>query len=123
VNIRPGEFAQSGVLAEPLILMGDLARLHVRVDVDENDAWRFTLNSRATAFVRGNPRLKTALAFEYIEPYVIPKRSLTGESIERVDTRVMQIVYSFPRDALNVYPGQLMEVYIEDPAEKTPEDS
>jgi multidrug resistance efflux pump len=120
VNIRPGEFAQGGALTEPLMLLGNTERLHVRVDVDENDAWRFTPHSRATAFVRGNPRLKTGLTFEYIEPYVIPKRSLTGDSTERVDTRVMQIVYSFPGDALNVYPGQLMDVYIEDAGESIP---
>jgi HlyD family secretion protein len=114
VNIRPGEFAQSGVLPEPLILMGDLERLHVRVDIDENDAWRFLPTGTAVAFIRGNPQLKVDLTFEYVEPYVVPKRSLTGDSTERVDTRVMQILYSFPRSALNVYPGQLMDVYIED---------
>lgn len=119
VNIRPGEFAQSGFLDQPLLLLGDLERLHVRVDIDENDAWRFKPLSAATAFVRGNPQLKTGLTFEYVEPYVVPKRSLTGESTERVDTRVMQIVYSFSRAALEVYPGQLMDVYIEDQEVKT----
>jgi hypothetical protein len=96
------------------MLVGDLDRLQVRVDIDENDAWRFQPGLAATAFVRGNPQLKTSLSFEYLEPYVIPKRSLTGDSTERVDTRVMQAVYSFPRSALAVYPGQLMDVYIED---------
>jgi multidrug efflux pump subunit AcrA (membrane-fusion protein) len=118
VNIRPGEFAQSGVLARPLILLGDLDRLHVRVDIDENDAWRFKPSAQAVAFVRGNHKLKADLQFEYMEPYVVPKRSLTGESTERVDTRVMQIIYSFPREALDVFPGQLMDVYIEDKTEK-----
>jgi HlyD family secretion protein len=114
VNIRPGEFAQGGVLAQPLILMGDLVRLHVRVDIDENDAWRFHPTSSAFAFVRGNPEFKTSLKFEYVEPYVVPKRSLTGDSNERVDTRVMQVLYGFNRADLPVYPGQLMDVYIED---------
>jgi multidrug resistance efflux pump len=114
VNIRAGEFAAAGPTAQPLMLVGDLDRLQVRVDIDENDAWRFQPGLAATAFVRGNPRLKTALSFEYVEPYVIPKKSLTGDSTERVDTRVMQVVYSFPRTALPVYPGQLMDVYIED---------
>jgi len=114
VNIRPGEYAQGGVLSQPLILMGDLGRLHVRVDIDENDAWRFHPGSAAFAYVRGNPQLKTALTFEYVEPYVVPKRSLTGDSTERVDTRVMQVLYSFSRADLPIYPGQLMDVYIED---------
>ncbi len=118
VNIRPGEYAQGGILPQPLILMGDLKRLHVRVDIDENDAWRFRSDSSAFAFVRGNPQLKTALTFEYVEPYVVPKRSLTGDSNERVDTRVMQVLYSFNQEELRVFPGQLMDVYIEDRADR-----
>ncbi len=120
VNIRPGEYAPSGVTAEPLILLGSLDRLHVRVDIDENDAWRFSEQAPALAFVRGNPSLRTSLKFEYIESYVIPKRSLTGESTERVDTRVMQVVYSFNRRDLSVFPGQLMDVFIEDRSSQPP---
>jgi len=118
VNVRSGEYAQGGMLAQPLILMGDLERLHVRVDIDENDAWRFNPGASAVAFVRGNPQLKATLTFEYVEPYVVPKRSLTGESTERVDTRVMQVLYSFNREDLHIFPGQLMDVYIEDRADQ-----
>jgi multidrug efflux pump subunit AcrA (membrane-fusion protein) len=114
VNVRPGEFAPSGGIAEPLILLGNLDKLHVRVDIDENDAWRFQPEAPAVGSIRGNPRLKTDLAFEYVEAYVVPKRSLTGDSTERVDTRVMQVVYSFKRGMLPVYPGQLMDVYVDD---------
>jgi len=114
INVRPGEYAPSGVTAQPLILLGSLDRLHVRVDIDENDAWRFREQAAAVAFVRGNPALKTNLRFEYVEKYVIPKRSLTGESTERVDTRVMQVVYSYGRSDLSIFPGQLLDVFIED---------
>jgi HlyD family secretion protein len=114
VNIQPGEFAPSGVARDPLILLGNLDKLHVRVDIDENDAWRFQPRAPAVAFVRGNAQFKTDLAFEYVEGYVVPKRSLTGDSTERVDTRVMQVLYSFQRSKLPVYPGQLMDVYIDD---------
>jgi HlyD family secretion protein len=113
VNVRAGEFAPSGVLNPPLILFGKLDRMHLRVDVDENDAWRFRKDVAAMAFVRGNRELKTDLKMERVEPYVVPKRSLTGDSTERVDTRVMQAVYSFPRGALPVYVGQQMDVFIE----------
>jgi len=37
------------------------------------------------------------------EPYVVPKRSLTGDSTERVDTRVLQAIYSFDRGDLTIY--------------------
>jgi len=114
VNIRPGEFAPSGVTLEPLILLGNLDVLHVRVDIDENDAWRYLPETPAVAYIRGNSQFKTDLKFEYVESYVVPKRSLTGDSTERVDTRVMQVVYSFERGKLPVYPGQIMDVYIDD---------
>ncbi len=114
VNIRAGEYAPTGVTPQPLILLGSLDRPHVRVDIDENDAWRFNEKAAAVAFVRGNPALRTNLKFEYLEKYVIPKRSLTGDSTERVDTRVMQVVYSFNGEELTVFPGQLMDVFIED---------
>ena len=116
VNVRPGEFAPSGGTTDPLILLGNLDKLHVRVDIDENDAWRFQLEAPAVAYIRGNPQFKTDLTFEYVEAYVVPKRSLTGDSTERVDTRVMQVVYSFKRGSLPIYPGQLMDVYIDDRA-------
>ncbi|MBI4581900.1 MAG: efflux RND transporter periplasmic adaptor subunit [Planctomycetes bacterium] len=115
VKIRLGEYAPAGVLQTPLVLMGNLDRLHVRVDVDENDAWRIRAGADARAFVRGNRNLETPLTFVRIEPYVVPKRSLTGESVERVDTRVLQVIYSFERSKLPVYVGQLMDVYIEAP--------
>lgn len=114
VNVRPGEYAQSGVLSQPLILLGNLEKLHVRVDIDENDAWRFKPGAPAVAYLRGHPETKADLNFEYVESYVIPKRSLTGDSTERVDTRVLQVIYSFERGKLLAYPGQQVDVYIED---------
>ncbi|MGZ5057633.1 MAG: efflux RND transporter periplasmic adaptor subunit [Methylobacter sp.] len=113
VNIRPGEFAQAGALATPLLVLGNMDQLHVRVDIDENDAWRFDKNSKAVAYLRGNRNFKTDLVPAYVEPYVVPKKSLTGDSTEQVDTRVLQALYSFDRSQLPVYVGQQMDVFIE----------
>lgn len=115
VKIRAGEYAQPGPLATPLVVIGSVTPLVVRVDVDENDAWRISPDARATAFVRGNTELSTPLKFVRIEPYIVPKKSLTGESTERVDTRVLQVLYSFERGKLPVYVGQQMDVFIEAP--------
>jgi HlyD family secretion protein len=113
VNIRAGEYAPAGTLATPLMLFGSTGTLHVRVDVDENDAWRIRPDAPARASLRGNSSLSTDLTFVRIEPYVVPKKSLTGDSSERVDTRVLQVLYSFPRGALPVYVGQQMDVFID----------
>lgn len=113
-NVRAGEYANAGPVADrPLIMLGNTETLHVRVDVDENDAWRVTPGAKARATLRGNSSLGADLKYVRVEPYVVPKRSLTGESSERVDTRVLQVLYSFPRTALNAYVGQLVDVNIE----------
>jgi hypothetical protein len=72
------------------------------------------------AFVPGNPDLNVRLRFERIEPYAIPKVSLTGESTERTDTRVLEVIYSFERADLPIYIGQRMNVYIQAPSAASP---
>jgi len=113
LNLRVGEYVDGSSM--PLVLFGDDRRLFVRVDVDESDAWRVDSGAHATAFARGNPALRIPLTFEYIEPHVIPKTSLTGRSTERSDTRVLQVLYSFARGELPVYVGQQLDVFIEAP--------
>lgn len=115
IKTRLGQFAQAGVVNPPLMLLGSDTRLHVRVDVDETDAWRLRQDAPAVAFVRGNAELKTPLRFVRIEPYVVPKASLTGDTAERVDTRVLQVIYSFDSASVPVHVGQLMDVYIQAP--------
>ncbi|HEX8523030.1 MAG TPA: HlyD family efflux transporter periplasmic adaptor subunit, partial [Tepidisphaeraceae bacterium] len=85
VKIRVGEFAPAGMLQQPLMLLGNTDVLHVRCDIDENDAWRVSPDAPAVATVRGNRDLKTGLKFVRVEPFVVPKHSLTGDSTERVD--------------------------------------
>jgi RND family efflux transporter MFP subunit len=113
LKIHLGEFAPTGVLAQPLILFGGTEPMNVRVDVDENDAWRVQQTATAVGYLRGNKAINTPLTFVRFEPYVIPKVSLTGESTERVDTRVLQAIYSFERGNLPIYVGQQMDVYID----------
>jgi multidrug efflux pump subunit AcrA (membrane-fusion protein) len=112
-KIHVGEFAPAGVTATPLVLLGRLTPLNIRVDVDEHEAWRVDPKAQAVAAVRGNPNLKTTLSFVRFEPFVIPKKSLTGDSTERVDTRVLQLIYRVENDALPLFVGQQMDVFID----------
>jgi hypothetical protein len=72
-------------------------------------------DAAARAYVRGNRDIWTDLKFVGIEPYVVPKRSLTGDSTERVDTRVLQVLYAFEGGRLPIYVGQQMDVFIDAP--------
>jgi multidrug resistance efflux pump len=112
LNVRAGEYAQSGPLAKPLIVMGDTSRLHVRADVDENEAWRIRAGASAQAAARGDGGRKVQLEFVRFEPYVTPKKSLTGDSTERVDTRVLQVIYRFKDLGVPFRVGQQMDVFI-----------
>jgi HlyD family secretion protein len=114
LNLRTGEYVDGS--AAPLVLFGDDRRLFVRVNVDESDAWRVQAGAAATAFVRGNAAVRIPLTFEYIEPHIVPKTSLTGRSTERSDTRVLQMLYSFTRGTLPIYVGQQLDVFIDAPA-------
>ena len=67
------------------------------------------------AYVRGNRDLRAEAVFVRVEPYVKPKTSLTGSSTEKVDTRVLQVIFSFDRNILPVYVGQQMDVFVETP--------
>jgi HlyD family secretion protein len=113
VKVRVGEFAPAAPTASPLILLGRSKPLHVRVDVDEHEGWRVRPGAKARAYVRGNTHLETPLTFVRFEPFVVPKTSLTGASTERVDTRVLQVIYRVDRDNLPVFIGQQMDVFIE----------
>jgi hypothetical protein len=100
-------------LQTALILMGSVCPLQMRIDIDEEDAFRYQKGAKATAFVRGNANIHFSMEFYRVEPYIIPKTSFTGDSIERIDTRVLQVLYRFDPANLCVYPGQLLDVYIE----------
>jgi multidrug efflux pump subunit AcrA (membrane-fusion protein) len=111
-KVRLGQFAQCGPLAEPLMIFGGNGAMHLRVDVDEADAWRVKTGDPAIAHLRGNSQLIYPLEFVRFEPSVIPKKSLTGDSTERVDTRVLEVVYRFHDSGAKVYDGQQMDVFI-----------
>lgn len=96
-----------------LILMGSVTPLQVRIDIDEDDAWRYQNGSPATAFVRGNRNIHFPLTYVRTEPYIIPKSSFTGETVERVDTRVLQVLYQFEKMDLPIYSGQILDIFIE----------
>ena len=112
-KVRLGQYAQCGPLAEPLMVFGGGKGLHLRTQVDENDAWRVRDGAGAVAHLRGNSQITYPLEFVRFEPYVIPKASLTGDSTERVDTRVLEVIYRFKDPKARVFDGQQMDAYID----------
>jgi multidrug resistance efflux pump len=113
VDIRPGEFAESARNENPLVQLGVHGPLRVRVQFDEEDASRVSPKARAEGFVRGRDRTSIELRFVRVDPRIVPKKSLTGGTTERVDTRVLFVVYEVINAPPQIYPGQKLDVFME----------
>jgi multidrug resistance efflux pump len=113
VDVRPGEFAESTRNENPLVQLGVHGPLRVRVQFDEEDANRVRANARAEGFVRGRDRASIELRFIRIDPRIVPKKSMTGGTTERVDTRVLFVVYEIIGAPPQVYAGQKLDVFME----------
>ena len=112
VNVRPGEFVGAPP-DQPLIVLGNVEQLHVRVDIDEYDIPRFVPEAPARATLKGQPDEFFPLTFVRLEPYVVPKKSLTGDNTERVDTRVLQVIYSIDARGKRLFVGQQLDVFVD----------
>jgi len=115
VNTRAGQYANAGPgpgNQDPLIVLGETNPLHVRVDIDENEIERVAFGEAAVVSPRGNAGRRVKAAFVRAEPLVTPKRSLTNSSQERVDVRVLQIVYALPGEAAGFFVGQQVDAYV-----------
>ena len=111
VNVRTGEFVATPPTKD-LIVLGDMQRPRVRVEIDESDIPRFRPGMDAAAFVRGSDGQPLPLRFVRTEPFVVPKQSLTGSNDERVDTRVLQVLYEIQAQTHSVFVGQQMDVFV-----------
>jgi HlyD family secretion protein len=99
----------------PLVVMGTSQdHLEVRCYIDEILVHRLpdVSNITATMFIQGTD-ISIPLTFERLQPYVSPKIELSNQRAERVDVRVLPLIFRFdkPKD-LNLFPGQLVDVYI-----------
>jgi HlyD family secretion protein len=117
VNTRLGEYLSHESSAAPVVL-GAIDELQVRVDVDEQLAPRIREQAKAVAFPIGDTAQPMTLEFIRIEPFIIPKRNLTGDSSERVDTRVLPVIFRIQtHPGLKAYVGQRVDVFIEETEE------
>ncbi|MCU0720927.1 MAG: HlyD family efflux transporter periplasmic adaptor subunit [Pirellula sp.] len=113
VDIRPGEIAESRKTEKPLVQLGVHGPLRVRVQIDEEDASRVRSQARAEGYLRGRDRSAIELRFLRIDPRIVPKSSLVGGTTERVDTRVLYVVYEIVAGPSNLYAGQKLDVFME----------
>jgi HlyD family secretion protein len=101
--------------ADPVLTLGSLpSSLNVRCYIDEILVPRLHLGSKMIAqmSIRGSD-VKIPLAYVRVQPYVSPKIELSDQRQERVDVRVLPVIFRIERSANeNLYPGELVDVYI-----------
>ena len=119
VKIRTGEFAPAMQLTEPLVTLGTTSPMHIKIDIDEADIGRVSLGGAATVSARGLANKPVQASFVRVEPLVVPKRSLTNSASERVDTRVLQVVYQLPDNTTGFFVGQQVDAFV--PSIKMPQ--
>jgi HlyD family secretion protein len=100
----------------PLIVMGGLKQgFAVRCFIDEILIQKLPNLEKINAYmsIRGSDHQKIPLKFIRVQPNVSPKIQLSDQRSERVDVRVLPVIFSFeaPQD-LKIYTGQLVDVYI-----------
>ena len=110
--IKAGEYVNENKQSS-IILMGNNSPLHVRVQIDENDAWRYEKGAKAVGYLRSNSSISYPLTCVRFEPYAMPKNQLNGDSKELVDTRIIEIVYKIENTKDNIVIGQQMDIFIE----------
>jgi HlyD family secretion protein len=93
---------------------GSQNQLAVRCYIDEILVPKLPAADRMQAkmFIRGT-NTSIPLEFVRVQPYISPKIQLSNQRTERVDVRVLPIIFRFEKSAdINVYPGQLIDVYV-----------
>lgn len=99
----------------PVLVMGsDQQYLGVRCYIDEILVHRLPLPAQTNAkmFIRGTD-INIPLEYVRVQPYVSPKIELSNQRTERVDVRVLPLLFRFAKPKnLALYPGQLVDVYI-----------
>jgi len=86
----------------------------VRAYVDEILVHRLPAPDRIKAqmTVRGTDQ-RINLTFVRIQPFISPKIELSNQRQERVDVRVLPVIFRFENPpGSKIFPGQLVDVYV-----------
>jgi HlyD family secretion protein len=112
VDTRAGEYAGTQGTASVLMKLGATKPLHVRLDIDENQIEKLVIGQPAVISARGDAKRQVKATFVRAEPLIVPKRSLTNSSTERVDVRVLQLIFALPAEGRTFFVGQQVDGFV-----------
>lgn len=108
-----------------MVMGGSQTYIGVRCYIDEILIHRLpeTSHMKATMHIRGTD-INIPLEYVRVQPYVSPKIELSNQRAERVDVRVLPVIFRFERPKnIDIYPGQLVDVYIGETGTETRTDT
>ena len=109
VKFRVGEYVTPG--ADPLVTMGDMSALRVRIDVDERDIGHIAIGDSAFAVADAFPGKQFTGRVVEISRMMGRKNVRTDDPTERIDTKILETVIELD-DPNGLVPGQLVTGYI-----------
>jgi HlyD family secretion protein len=112
VDTRAGEYAGTQGTASVLMKLGATKPLHVRLDIDENQIEKIAIGQPAVISARGDAKRQVKAEFVRAEPLIVPKRSLTNSATERVDVRVLQLIFALPQEGSQFFVGQQVDGFV-----------
>lgn len=114
IKYRPGEYIMPGT-GDPLLLLGDLSRLHVRADIDERDIARVQPGMPAfvTAAAFGDQRFPGRVL--EIGQRIGRKNIRTDDPKERIDTKILEVLLELDAGA-PLKPGQRVTAFVGRPS-------
>lgn len=113
IKIHEGELAPYDTSRTALMILGNLDELSLRVNINQLLIPDFKPKDKAVAYFQGDSRFEYPLEFVRVEPYLVSKQNITNEIGEKIDTRVLQVIYRIKKDTPPLFVGQQMDVFIE----------
>lgn len=112
VKINSGEIA-SVDSKTPMMILGDTTEYNLRVNINQLDIPYFKDSAPAVAYPQGDARIEFPLEFVRVEPFLVNKQNLTNRITEKVDTRVLEIIYRIKTNGNRIFVEQQMDAFIE----------
>lgn len=114
INIHPGEFAAIESFQTPLMIIGNIDELYLRVSINQLDIPYFDPNAPAEAFFQDDKQVLIPLKYVRNEPYLTSKKYFSNGILEKMDTKVFQIIYQIENQTnAKLFVGEIMDVFME----------
>jgi multidrug efflux pump subunit AcrA (membrane-fusion protein) len=121
IKVNEGESPPLDTSSAPMMIVGNIKELYLKVSINQFNASYFDPRAPAIAFLQGDARVQVPLEFLYLEPYLVSKQNLTHDIMQKVDTRVLQVIYRFKKNPQKIFVGQQMDVFIEKIKNESPD--